>query len=231
MDIDLFSDIVKNLILDNDEVALPGLGTFVSELMPSTFSDKGYTINPPYRRLSFRQRWKDDDTLLVDFYSQANDTDREASERILSKFIEGLKETLQARKSVQLPGLGRLRATKENTFFFIADEELDIYPYGFGLEPVSLKTHDESSEEALVIQPLQEAPAAEDASEVQAEVPVDEEEPEVPEKGPLNYLAIAIFAVGAILLALLAFTVIARLFPGIFDFILYSPEELRLLNS
>lgn len=231
MDIDLFSDIVKNLILDNDEVALPGLGTFVSELMPSTFSDKGYTINPPYRRLSFRQRWKDDDTLLVDFYSQANGTDREASERILSKFIEGLKETLQARKSVQLPGLGRLRATKENTFFFIADEELDIYPYGFGLEPVSLKTHEETSEETPVIQPLQEAPAAEEASEVQAEVPVDEEEPEVPEKGPLNYLAIAIFAVGAILLALLAFAVIARLFPGIFDFILYSPEELRLLNS
>ena len=44
MDIDLFSDIVKDLILDNDEVTLPGLGTFVSELMPSTFSDKGYTI-------------------------------------------------------------------------------------------------------------------------------------------------------------------------------------------
>ena len=54
MDIDLFSNIVKDLILDNDEVTLPGLGTFVSELMPSSFSDKGYTINPPYRRLSFR---------------------------------------------------------------------------------------------------------------------------------------------------------------------------------
>ena len=258
MDIDLFSDIVKNLIVDNDEVALPGLGTFVSELMPSTFSDKGYTINPPYRRLSFRQRWKEEDTLLVDFYSRANGTDREASERILSKFIEGLKDTLQSKKSVQLPGLGRLRATKENTFFFIADEDLDIYPYGFGLEPVSLKTHEETPEEVPavqevpaeepIIQPLQETPAAEEAPAVQAEVPsaeetpveepsaeevpvADEEAPEVPEKGPLNYLAIAIFAVGVILLALLAFTIIARMFPGIFDFILYSPEELRLLNS
>ena len=267
MDIDLFSDIVKNLIVDNDEVALPGLGTCVSELMPSTFSDKGYTINPPYRRLSFRQRWKEEDTLLVDFYSRANGTDREASERILSKFIEGLKDTLQSKKSVQLPGLGRLRATTENTFFFIADEDLDIYPYGFGLEPVSLKTHEETQEEVPavqevpaeepIIQPLQETPAAKEAPEempqaeeapaVQAEVPsaeeapeepvaeeepvADEEAPEVPEKGPLNYLAIAIFAVGVILLALLAFTIIARMFPGIFDFILYSPEELRLLNS
>ena len=31
--------------------------------------------------------------------------------------------------------------------FFVADEELDIYPEGFGLEPVSLKTHQETPEE------------------------------------------------------------------------------------
>ena len=147
MDIDLFSDIVKNLITQNDEVALPGLGTFVSELMPSTFSDKGYTINPPYRRLSFRQRWNEEDTLLIDFYSKANGTDSVASRKILEGFIDGLRETLKTKKAVQLPGLGRLRATKENTFFFIADEDLDIYPYGFGLEPVSLKTHEETPEE------------------------------------------------------------------------------------
>ena len=45
------------------------------------------------------------------------------------------------------PGLGRLRATKENNLFFVADEDLDIYPDGFGLEPISLKTHQESRAE------------------------------------------------------------------------------------
>jgi outer membrane biosynthesis protein TonB len=48
---------------------------------------------------------------------------------------------------VVFPGLGRLRATKENNLFFVADEGLDIYPAGFGLEPISLKTHQETSEE------------------------------------------------------------------------------------
>ena len=139
MDIDLFSEMVKGLILDNDEVALPGLGTFVSELMPSSFSDKGYTINPPYRKLSFRQRESGNDRLLAGFYAKVNGTDIETSARILSEFIAGLKTTLQTRKLVVFPGLGRLRATKENTFFFIADEDLDIYPYAVGLEPVSLK--------------------------------------------------------------------------------------------
>ena len=147
MDIDLFSDMVKGLILDNDEVTLPGLGTFVSEVMPSTFSDKGYTINPPYRKLSFRQRGSGNEEMLADFYAEINGTDLETSKRILGEFIAGLRTTLQAKKVVIFPGLGRLRATKENTFFFIADEDLDIYPYGVGLEPVSLKTHEETPDE------------------------------------------------------------------------------------
>ena len=41
MDIDLLSKMVKELILDNDRVVLPGLGCFVAEMVPSTFSDKG----------------------------------------------------------------------------------------------------------------------------------------------------------------------------------------------
>ena len=49
--------------------------------------------------------------------------------------------------TVVLPGLGRLRATRENHFFFVADEDLDIYPEGLGLEPISLKTHVETPEE------------------------------------------------------------------------------------
>ena len=178
MDIDLFSDIVKNLILDNDEVTLPGLGTFVSEVVPSTFSDKGYTINPPYRRLSFRQRWNEEDNMLVDFYSRTNGTDPETSRRILSDFLNGLRETLQSKKVVPMPGLGRLRATKENTFFFIADEDLDIYPYGFGLEPVSLKTHEETPEEvSAAVQDLQEIVESVPVEPVETVKPVETVEP------------------------------------------------------
>ena len=46
MDIDLLAKMVKEAILDHDVVTLPGVGCFVAELVPSSFSDKGYTINP-----------------------------------------------------------------------------------------------------------------------------------------------------------------------------------------
>ena len=131
MDIDLLSKMVKELILDNDEVYLPGIGSFVAELVPSTFSDKGYTINPPYRRLSFRQRQDGTDTALIDFYIRSNNLEREAGLRIIRDFLEEMKEVLEQKKSIVFPGLGRLRATRENNFFFVADEDLDIYPDGF----------------------------------------------------------------------------------------------------
>lgn len=147
MDIDLLSKMVKELILDKDEVSLPGVGTFVAEMVPSVFSDKGYTINPPYKRLSFRQKSTGDDSLLIDFYAKCNNLDIETASRIIREFLHEMRHVLETRKSIVFPGLGKLRATRENYFFFVADEDLDIYPEGFGLEPISLKTHEETPAE------------------------------------------------------------------------------------
>lgn len=146
MDIDLLSKMVKELILDNDRVVLPGLGCFVAEIVPSSFSDKGYTINPPYRRLSFRSKPTDGDA-LAQLYAISNNIDVKMADRIIRDFLQELKSVLHTKKTVIFPGLGRLRATKENNLFFVADENLDIFPAGFGLDPISLKNHQETKEE------------------------------------------------------------------------------------
>ncbi|MBR5660660.1 MAG: hypothetical protein IKW99_03835 [Bacteroidales bacterium] len=224
MDIDLFSGIVKDLLLDNEEITLPGLGTFVSELMPSTFSDKGYTINPPYRRLSFRQRCDESDTILSDFYSETNGIDRDKAEKIVGEFVAGLKETLQAKKVVVLPGLGRLRATKENAFFFIADEDLDLYPYGYGLEPVSLKAHEETPEEIeAVVKELKEEVVPTLTKEVAEETPI-------PKRKRRPWLVAALSVAGAAVLFIGVFMLLARIAPDFIDRLLYTEEELRIIN-
>ena len=186
MDIDLLSKMVKELILDNDKVVLPGLGCFVAETVPAYFSDKGYTINPPYRKLYFRAR-PDEGDALVDFYARSNDLSYEVAEKIIKDFIAELRSVLHVKKAVVFPGLGRLRATKENNIFFIADEDLDIYPEGFGLEPISLKTHQETSDEvSAAVAGLKSvlesvpAPAAEPVPEAVPESePESEPEPEI----------------------------------------------------
>ncbi len=146
MDIDLLSRMVKEVILDRDRAVLPGLGTFVAEMVPASFSDRGFTINPPYRRLYFRSRLEED-TSLAEIYSASNNISLDLAQNILTDFLKELRQVLKEKKVVVFPGLGRLRATKENNFFFVPDEDLDIYPEGFGLEPISLKTHSETKEE------------------------------------------------------------------------------------
>jgi hypothetical protein len=193
MDIDLLSKMVGELILDSDEVALPGVGTFVAEVVPSTFSDKGYTINPPYRRLSFRQRESSDNS-LVEFYARSNGVDERTAASILRPFLAELKETLKVKKTIIFPGLGRLRATRENNFFFIPDEDINIYPEGFGLEPLSLKTHVETEDEMRAavasLQQILDEPVAEEeeaAPAVAEAAPLVEEEaaPAVAEAAPV----------------------------------------------
>lgn len=186
MDIDLLSKMVKELILDNDRVVLPGLGSFVAEIVPSTFSDKGYTINPPYRRLYFRSK-PDEGEILIRFYAESNKVEMHLADRIIRDFVTELKSLLFSRKNVVFPGLGRLRATKENNIFFVADEDLDIYPAGFGLEPVSLKTHQETREEvkaaveglkSVLAHPMPEPEAMPEAEQEADEKPSAVAEPE-----------------------------------------------------
>lgn len=146
MDIDFLAKMVKELLLDNDKVALPGLGSFVAEMAPSVFSDRGYTINPPYRKLSFRENVEQDD-LLVKFFAVSAGITEDESRTVLTAFIAEMKEVLNRQKTIIFPELGRLRATKENNYFFVADEDMDIYPDGLGLEPVSLKAHSQPEQE------------------------------------------------------------------------------------
>ncbi len=296
MDIDLLSKMVKELILDNDRVVLPGLGCFVAEMVSSTFSDKGYTINPPYRKLYFRAK-PDEGDALTKFYAKTNKVEMEVADKIIMDFVAELKSVLFTKKTVIFPGLGRMRATKENNVFFISDEELDIYPAGFGLEPISLKTHQESAEEVsaavvglrsilnetvndlhtepdpvpvvelnpvpaaepvpdpehepvtspdpVVVLPAEPDPIPEPAPDPNPE-PASGPEPEpVPDpnpdpvkdpdpdsgRNPVRKAVVAIvIIVMSLALLLAAYVAVGHWAPELLDKILYTPEELEILN-
>ncbi len=282
MDITLLSKMIGELLLDHEEVGLPGLGAFLAEMVPASFSDKGYTINPPYRRVTFLPSRSEDDS-LVELYSQSNGIDYDQAKAILQHFLEETKKDLLDKKLVVFPGLGRLRSTRQNNFFFITDEDLDIFPDGFGLPAVSLKNHVETKEEVQEkveeLVNLVEVPAAE------APLPAEEPAP-APEESPLLELAepaasegtasethatlgtvrggtvseanggversetvseaapsgrrmpgwlkttliVILILVALAAVALATFVILAQAAPDFIDSILYTPEELRIIN-
>ena len=251
MNIDLLSQMVYDLILGNDRVTLPGLGTFVAEMVPATFTDRGYTINPPYRKLSFRSSGPAD-TLLVDLYAASANVSKEVAGRVLGEFLSEMKAVLFAKKTVVFPGLGRLRATRENNIFFVADESLDIFPEGFGLEPLSLKARRETVEDiSRSVEQWGEilnGPAVEAVSEpvdvvsepVEAEVPdasLKQENVRVEEKKDAKsgkvwrgIVVAAVVLVATAVVVIGGFIVLAHIAPAFVDSLLYTPEELQIIN-
>ena len=145
MDISLFSRTIKELILENDRVGVPRLGHFVAEMMPASFSDRRTMINPPYRRMSFCKKDEVSVTERDLFLSKMEELSGLPLAEIADEydiFIKGFISNLEIEKSVDVPSLGRMHATSKNEYFFVADEDLDIYPDGIGLEPVSVKAPD-----------------------------------------------------------------------------------------
>ena len=64
MDIELFSKCLKDLLLGNDEVVVPGLGTFTAQTMPADVAEDGTPI-PPYRKISYSLAGGEDDGFFL----------------------------------------------------------------------------------------------------------------------------------------------------------------------
>lgn len=125
--------------------------------------------------------------MLVSFYAASNSVEADAAKAIVTQFLTEMKEALKDRKVITLPGLGRLRATRENAFFFVSDPDLDIFPEGYGLEPLSLRFHRTDTVLPEVPASVAETPSAEEpapevpASDSSTPMPASEAIPAVAE--------------------------------------------------
>ena len=138
MDVTLFSNMLKELLSYNDAVGVPGLGTFEAVDMPSVFSDRGYTLNPPYRKIAFRPG-EVQDTVLTDFYAETNSVSKDKASLVIASFVRDIKSRLADSRMVGLPLFGVFRLLRDGSVLFVPDENLSIFPHLDILEPVSLR--------------------------------------------------------------------------------------------
>lgn len=208
MDINQLSTLVRSQILGSDVVLVPGLGTFRAEVVPAAFSDNGFTVNPPYRKLTF--------------VSEELEGAAKVEAEGLAECVAELKNQLGETRCVELAGLGKLRLTKSDQYFFVPDEDADIYPEGFGLEPVSLKNKDARPESVQ--------------AEGESGKPGKSRKPKAPkEKKPRNpkrtAIIVAVIIIDIILIAIVALKVLGAVAPDFLDKLLYTEEELAIIHN
>ena len=267
-DVEIFAACLKELLLENDTVTVPGLGSFITRLMPASFSDRGRTINPPYRRLSFRATESGDAEMFTERLA-AHLPEGDDPVAWLQSFIKAFREDLEKTKRVDLASLGAMRATAQNDYFFVASDDLDIYPEGLGLEAVTIKSsqpmeaepqatpepetygipaHEPETAPETEAEPEPAPEAAPAPTPEAAPAPVPEPQPTsqpfqtaaVPAEKPrrkLQWWAIALIVLASIILLLILSVIFKDILPwgdavdNFINHLLYSEEELRILNS
>lgn len=234
MDITLLSKCIKEAICDLERVAVPHLGMFQAEFVPSVYSDKQTTINPPYRKMSFSRCnvSQAEAEQFMSFVAQKASVSPSQAETELAWCISRLRSELEVNKICELPGLGKMKANSAGDLFFVPDVDLDIYPQASGLEPVCIKKQ----------QPLfniVEQPRVEEHIKVEAETKAEEKKQvvkkEKKERRAMSKATRKTIVFAAVVLVLVgAIAAIFYFCPDevsvLLDQMLYSKEELELLG-
>ena len=143
MTIESFTSCLEEFIMEHDRLLVPGLGSFTAGLQAATISDNGFTINPPYRKLEFiygEDLGIGENEQYDYLYSIKEKMDLEKVREELAEIISEIKREVEANSLVELPGLGKLRSLGDGHLFFVMDKDAQIYPEGFALSSVSLKS-------------------------------------------------------------------------------------------
>ncbi len=178
MKLETLSGLIVQLVLENGRVMLPQLGAFMRETVPASFSDRGFTLLPPYRRLVFRES-QGDGTLLCEALSRQARLTPQRAQAEIEACVQALREQLEEENQALIPGLGRLKRTASGGLLFVQDEDLDVSGELMALDAVSLKSQDRLVASALHTAPESVAPkpASAPVAPTSPSAPASEPEP------------------------------------------------------
>ena len=178
MKLETLSGLIVQLVLENGRVMLPQLGAFMRETVPASFSDRGFTLLPPYRRLVFRES-QGDGTLLCEALSRQARLTPQRAQAEIEACVQALREQLEEENQALIPGLGRLKRTASGGLLFVQDEDLDVSGELMALDAVSLKSQDRLVASAFQTAPESVASKPAPAASTSESEPASEPEPTV----------------------------------------------------
>lgn len=132
------NDIIRHLLMEEDQVCLPGVGTLRLQPQPALLSSIEHKAMPPSELVSFNANLVLDDGRIIREIEDTGLYSRQDAVLLLDEYLRNLKENLDAGRSVTLDEIGRL--------FKHHDGQIRFTPAGgnfskesFGLPAVELR--------------------------------------------------------------------------------------------
>ncbi|MFN0212901.1 MAG: hypothetical protein ACKVT2_01490 [Saprospiraceae bacterium] len=134
MQIDIPAHIEKLLFL-HDALVIPGFGGFTATRTPASTDYVGGTVNPPAKTLAFSENLTIDDGLLTADIADAHGISSEDARQTVEEFVEKMRNLLDQREIVTLPGVGRLYKNYVQKIQFLPDAT-NFNAAAYGLPPL-----------------------------------------------------------------------------------------------
>jgi len=190
---------IAELLGEQDEVSVTGLGTFSKERIAGKFDNQSNLFYPPSYNLSFRKN-TNSFSGLSEYISLKRSLSISSSEELIKNFTETILDILNSSDAVEINHLGSLH--KENDHLaFKPSESFGIVDKFYGLKPIrEHKTAIIPSSNQEILIDYRENPSTVEENELEEEIYID-----APKARLLPILIISILAISASLFALFYF--------------------------
>ncbi len=126
---------IADLLRNQDEVSLPGLGTFTKERVAGSYDISSNSFRPPSYQVSFNRKLNDFNSLSEHISAKKN-LSPSSAEYFVKKFTSALLDLLQTSGTAEVKPLGIIRQNEDN-ITFEASSSFNVAGKFYGLKPIA----------------------------------------------------------------------------------------------
>lgn len=130
--------IIKELLVKNKFVSLPGLGSFVQSYQHAKLASDGKSFLPPKEELRFDSTRTFNDDVLEQFVQSKLGLSRDESIDAVKEFVSKVKSTIEKGEPVFFDNIGTLKKDKAGKIVLEETNDMERLSSTFGLQPVDV---------------------------------------------------------------------------------------------
>jgi hypothetical protein len=127
---------ISELLLEHDCVVVPGLGGFVANYAPAQINGSRHIIFPPYKKIVFNRKLKNNDGLLAEYISAVENKSFSEATNSLNLFSENIIHRLNKGETILIESVGSLVMGAENNISFEPNTSTNLLTSSFGFESI-----------------------------------------------------------------------------------------------
>ena len=130
---------IKELLYQNDRVVIPDFGAFLTRPAPAQVHPSDHTFRPASKQVTFNERIKDNDGLLVSAVANHHKLQIDEAVRRVQEYVYDVKQQLKAHNRYEVAGVGTLFINPQFRLEFEASPQVNFNEESFGLPELQYK--------------------------------------------------------------------------------------------